>query len=151
MSGESTKSSRPNPPDPSASDDGRLERAFEAPARLSGRDGEAAAAPMKVFQHLAHAAEKGRLGLPGEEVMAVTLREPRLPGRVQIGHHFPERVRHVEADHEQCFLFRGDRASHVAASGLEAVGDHARGVHERAVPVEDDQVVLVHAKPLEHG
>jgi hypothetical protein len=54
----------------------RFERAIEAPARLAGRDREAAAATVQLAQHLAHALVERRLVLAREEVVAIALGEP---------------------------------------------------------------------------
>src|SRR5438445_6769306 len=52
-----------------------------------------------------------------------------------------ERIGEPEADDEARVAIRGHRDTDVAACGLEAFRDHTRRVHERAVPIEDDEVV----------
>src|SRR5262249_30060485 len=85
---------------------------------------------------------KRRLVLVGQEMMAIPLRKAPLSLLVELGRHEAECIGRSQADHESRVAFRGNADADVAARALQRRGDHRRGVHERAVPVEDDEVVV---------
>ncbi len=121
-----------------------VEHAIEAAAGLARRDREPQPAAAQVEQHLPDAIVERHVRFSGDEVVAPALGEAPASLLVQVRRHVCASVGEAKAHHEsRIVLGRGDDPD-VLAGSLEGPRDHPSRIHERAVPVEDDQFVLGH-------
>ena len=122
---------------------GVTERAVQPETTLSGGHREHVPTRRERVDHLGHAVEQRELVIRRQIVMAVTLDHARIRSLVQIGHRVPKRIAQAEPDHIARALLGNLGQAEVAGRGLHRTHDRPRGVHQRAVPVEDDQIEML--------
>lgn len=120
-----------------------IERAIQPDAPLARRDGQQVARVAQLFQHLAHAAEELGSLILDQIVKPVALGEPRIIGGIDARRGHGQRVAQAEPDHVAGGLVGRRGHAEIAARGLDALRDVRGRIHQRAVPVEDDQIKLL--------
>ena len=92
------------------------------------------------FQHLAHAGEQDQLGVAGQEMVAIALRQPGIVDRVQRRHRIRQRILQPKPDHVGGRTIVRLRQAQITRGKLDALGDGRCGIHQGSVPIEHDQV-----------
>ena len=124
---------------------GIAQYAVQPAARLAGRNRQQVALRRQIFQARAHAGEELHAGLVEvQEVLAVTLHHLRARSAVDLRQQRRHRFIQPQADDmADGVLARIGRAG-VFERGGEAAHDLGDGIHERSVPVENNQFMSVH-------
>jgi S-adenosylmethionine:diacylglycerol 3-amino-3-carboxypropyl transferase len=120
-----------------------VEHAVQAHAPLAGRDREQVAHVAQFREQFAHAGKQLDALVVQQVVVAVAFGEPRIVGRIEARRGDLQRIAQAEADHVAGRLVGRRGQAEIAARGLDAVRDVRSRIHQRAVPVEDDQIKLL--------
>ncbi len=120
-----------------------VQRTVQAHAAFACGDREQITLVAQGLQHAAHAIEKFGLLALDQIMKAIPLGKLRVIDGIERGRGDLQRVAQPEADHITCCFIGGNGQAQVAARRLNAARNVRRGIHQGAVPVEDNQIELL--------